>query len=115
MSELSLHPFQRLNRHGEPLHSSSFAQAGKILVGKGAGSSASRSVAEHDPFQDRELISGGLVLMCDCTYVYLEHSGNLNFQHSTFSSHKKKRNLFKFLVWVYPNGTVALISGPYGK
>ena len=52
--------------------------------------------------------------MCDCTYVYLEHSGNLNFQHSTFSSHKK-RNLFKFLVWVYPNGTVALISGPYGS
>jgi len=55
----------------------------------------------------------GAVLLADCTYVYIEHSKNFHLQHGSYSSHKR-RNLMKFLVWVYPNGKIARVVGPFG-
>ena len=54
-----------------------------------------------------------VVLLLDCTYVYIEHSKNFALQYSTFSKHKY-RNLVKFLVICYPNGRIADVQGPFG-
>jgi len=74
----------------------------------------SRNIAlEHRPLAVSQSYPS-LVLLTDCTYIYIQHSHCFALQHATFSSHKNK-NLIKVILWTYADGTIARVSGMFGS
>ena len=83
-----------------------------ILEEKGLGFLEKDQISSISIPKLREYAIPDNTLIMDCTYIYLEHSGNFSIQYHSFSSHKF-RNLLKFLVLCYPNGRIAQTYGPY--
>ena len=48
-------------------------------------------------------------MLADCIYFYLQHSTDISFQYSTFSTYKQ-RNLGKVLVLTLPDGYIMHVS-----
>ena len=72
-------------------------------------------IAEHTRPFVQELLAEGkpvAVLVLDGTYIYIEKSGNYNFQRHTFSGHKH-RPLVKPMMVVGTDGYILSVLGPY--
>lgn len=55
---------------------------------------------------------GGIVVIWDATYIYVEKSLNHQFQKQTYNS-QKKRNYVKPMVCVASDGTIICVVGPF--
>lgn len=56
--------------------------------------------------------SNRVVLILDGTYIFIEKSGNQQFQKQTYNDHKK-RNYIKVMMCVTTNGKIVFASGPH--
>lgn len=69
----------------------------------------------HTTIVSKQLYGNGrdmVALVWDGTYIYINKSGNFEFQKDTFSVHKM-RNLMKIMMCVTTDGTIAAVYGPY--
>lgn len=67
---------------------------------------------QHTPNSIQTLYPNAKIYICDDTYVYIQHSDDLDLQHNTFSNHKY-RNLVKFFIGCAPDGYILTAEGPY--
>ena len=67
---------------------------------------------QNTPPSVQEQYPNAKIYICDDTYIYIQHSDDLNLQHGSFSNHKY-RNLAKFFIGCAPNGTILTVEGPY--
>ena len=66
----------------------------------------------HTPQSLQENYPSAKIYICDDTYIYIQHSDDLGWQHESFSTHKY-RNLCKFFIGCAPDGTILTVDGPY--
>ena len=67
---------------------------------------------KHTPQSLQDEFPNAKIYICDDTYIYIQHSDDLDWQHLSFSSHKY-RNLCKFFIGCAPDGTILTVDGPY--
>lgn len=71
-----------------------------------------QDMINHTPISLQQQYPNAKIYICDDTYIYIQHSDDLDIQHETFSNHKY-RNLVKFFIGCAPNGTILTAEGPY--